>query len=104
LRFNYLNPKAPPILARHCRKVLGDVAGQISEEVDESNKTTMKTPSRLVIPLLCAAIGIVTLASLAAARWQQYQGHTTDSNRSQTTATYRVRTEHQIHTPVENVR
>jgi len=28
----------PPILARHCRKVFGDFAGQISEKVDKSNK------------------------------------------------------------------
>jgi hypothetical protein len=64
----------------------------------------MKTPIRLLITLLCAAIGIVTLASLAAARWQQYQGHTTDSNRGQTTVAYHVRAEHEVHTTVENLR
>jgi hypothetical protein len=53
----------------------------------------MKIPIRFLITLLCAAIGVVTLASLAAARWQQYQGHTTDSNRGQTTVTYHVRSE-----------
>jgi hypothetical protein len=64
----------------------------------------MKTRIRFLITLLCAAIGIVTLASLAAACWQQYQGHTTDSKRGPTTVTYHVRTEHQVHTTVENLR
>jgi hypothetical protein len=64
----------------------------------------MKTPIRFSITLLCAAAGIVTLASLAAACWQQYQDHTTDSNRSQTTVTYHIRTEHQVHTTGENLR
>jgi hypothetical protein len=64
----------------------------------------MKTPIPFLIPLLCAAIGIVTLASLAAACWQQFQGHTTDSNTGQTTVTFHVRTEHQVHTTDENLR
>jgi hypothetical protein len=64
----------------------------------------MKTPIRFLITLLCAAIGIVTLASFAAACWQQHQGHMTDSNRGQTTVAYDVRTKHQVHTTVENLR
>jgi len=64
----------------------------------------MKTPIRFLITLLCAAIGIVTLASLAAARWQQYQGNTAYSNMGQATVASHVRTEHQVHTRVENLR
>jgi len=64
----------------------------------------MKIPIRFLITLLCAGIAIVTLASFAAACWQQHQGHTTDSNKGQTTVAYHVRTEHQVHTTVENLR
>ena len=64
----------------------------------------MKIPIRFLITLLCAAVGIVTLASLAAACWQQHQGHTTDSTTGQTTVAYHVGTEHQVHTTVENLR
>jgi sugar lactone lactonase YvrE len=59
----------------------------------------MKTPIRSLITLLCAAIGILTLASSAQAACPQqegpcfifeYQGYTTDSNTGQTTLTFHV--------------